>query len=286
MPTAQNPLSGFEGFSGLESTVVGHPKQNMKPMPVLEVYPHKVLFSTGAVTMPNYTDSKAGKKGEFHHTFGFLVVEKKNEDNFHIRNVVADDTGEFNDLIYNVKGGKVSYAKPVEALVLGDLHSGSEDIALANETTKLFSILKPKKIVLHDVFDATSVSHHNEKDPFYKYQLHLEGKDKVKKELDYMNSVLRDISEYGETYVVRANHDEHLDKYLKERDWKKDLTNAEEYMELSLALLKGKAPKGALPYVIEKENPQVKCLDVDESLNIKGVECGLHGDRGANGSRG
>jgi hypothetical protein len=30
----------------------------------------------------NYTDSKSGKVGDFHHTFGFVIVEIKDDNTF------------------------------------------------------------------------------------------------------------------------------------------------------------------------------------------------------------
>jgi hypothetical protein len=33
----------------------------------------------GAITKKNYTDSKSGKVGDFHHTFGFVIVEIKDD---------------------------------------------------------------------------------------------------------------------------------------------------------------------------------------------------------------
>ena len=69
-PTAVTPMTGMKGFSGIESCIFGHPKVQMETIPVLEGMPPEMMLTTGACTVPNYTDSKAGKKGEFHHTLG------------------------------------------------------------------------------------------------------------------------------------------------------------------------------------------------------------------------
>ena len=82
-------------------------------------YPNKILLSTGACTVKNYTDSKSGKKGEFHHMLGFIIVELDGED-FHIRQVNADDNGNFYDLFSRVKDGKVKKNKKgCEVAILG-----------------------------------------------------------------------------------------------------------------------------------------------------------------------
>ena len=42
-------------------------------------------------------------------------------------------------------------------------------------------------------------------------------------------------------------------------------------------------------YWVDRLKPadaDIRCLPVDESLTIGGIECGMHGDRGPNGARG
>ena len=105
-PTASTPLSGFNGLTGLESCIIGHPRVHLKSLPILDGYPHKLLLTTGSVTLENYTDTKVGKKGEFHHTLGFVFVELEGEI-FHVRQVTADDDGSFYDLTFFVDNGEV-----------------------------------------------------------------------------------------------------------------------------------------------------------------------------------
>ena len=285
-PTADTPLTGFEGFSGLESSILGHPKQHLKPLPILEGYPHKVLTSTGSVTKPNYTDTKAGKKGEFNHIYGFIVVEIKNDDVFYLRNVNVDDSGEFNDLFFNIKKQKVSTNKHLEGINLGDSHFGFHSKNVMKKTHNLLDILKPKKVILEDVFDGYSISHHHEKDPFLRYSKANNGANKIKKELETMFSCLSKFKKYKEVAITRANHDEHLDRYLRERDWKKDIDNSLEYMKMATVVLEGKAPNGIIPYLISQEFPDFICLGLNDSYMVKDIECALHGDKGANGARG
>ena len=35
----------------------------------------KIMTTTGACTLANYTSSRAGAGGEFHHCYGVLIVE-------------------------------------------------------------------------------------------------------------------------------------------------------------------------------------------------------------------
>ena len=56
-PTAVNPLTGLHSISGVNSCVVGSPKVQMEMIPVLEGNKPKMMLTTGAVTVQNYTDS-------------------------------------------------------------------------------------------------------------------------------------------------------------------------------------------------------------------------------------
>jgi len=168
-PTATNPMTGLQGMSGINSCVFGSPKVQMEMIPVLEGKKPKMMLTTGSCTLMNYTDSKSGKKGEFHHTIGFVVVEIKDNDNdtFFIRQVTAHDkTGSFTDLFYRVDNCEISKVESISAAVLGDLHYGHHDQQVLDKTFEMLSVLKPKHVILHDVFDGDSISHHQMKDPF------------------------------------------------------------------------------------------------------------------------
>jgi hypothetical protein len=57
----------------------------------------------------------------------------------------------------------------IAAVVLGDIHYGHHDQRVLDTTMGLLDILKPKHVILHDVFDGNSISHHEMKDPFVQY---------------------------------------------------------------------------------------------------------------------
>ena len=81
----------------------------MEMIPVLEGNKPKMVLTTGAATKKNYTDSKSGKTGDFHHTYGFVIVEIKDDETFFVRQVTANDnSGAFTDSCHRVEGGKVS----------------------------------------------------------------------------------------------------------------------------------------------------------------------------------
>jgi hypothetical protein len=293
-PTAVNPMTGLQALSGENSCIFGSPKVQLEMIPVLEGCKPKMMLTTGAITKKNYTDSKAGKTGDFHHTFGFIVVEIKDDEVFFVRQVTADDkSGNFNDLYYNVNKGIVTKIDKIEGIVLGDLHIGHHDDDVLDTTFELMYELKPKHVILHDVFDGDSISHHQMKDPFIQYGKEVQGTNDLGKEIDDMLEQLNRFTKFENVVIVRSNHDDFVDRWLKNEDWKKQPTfkNAPLYMDLSARLLRQYANgfedvKGVIPELINDRFPKFITLGRSASYKIKDWECGQHGDIGSNGSRG
>jgi len=88
--------------------------------------------------------------------------------------------------------------------------------------------------------------------------------------------------------IVRSNHDDFIDRWLKDTDWRKTVTpkNSLEYMQYSAAILSGQAPNGVIPYLINQKFPHFKTLGRNDSYLVKGWELGQHGDIGSSGTRG
>lgn len=290
-PTAVNPLSGVAGMSGTDSCIFGHPRAHFEITAALEGHPTKAMWTTGACTVENYTDSKSGKLGEFHHVLGFLVVEIDDSDInnviFHIRRVIANKNGDFYDLFYKVNDKGVHINNKILAAVLGDIHVGDTDNELIHTTKEeLLRLLNPSYTILHDVFNGHSISHHERHDPIKSYHKLLENKHSLKKEIDELLSWLEEMIEFN-LVVVRSNHDNFVDRWIIDADWKKDLTNSAEYLEYSRVLLNNEAKKGIIPYLINKRfGNKIITLGRDDSFMVKDCECGHHGDLGSNGSRG
>jgi len=290
-PTAVNPMTGLQGMSGVNSCVFGSPKVQLEMIPVLEGNKPKMMLTTGACTINNYTDSKAGKKGEFHHTLGFVIVEIKDEEIFFVRHVTATDDGNFSDLFFRVEYGdtesKITQLDSIAAIIWGDIHYGKHDAKVVTTTFELMKKLKPEHVILHDVFDGTSINHHEIKDPFIQYEKEMNGTNSLKKEIDALLDGLTEFEEHN-VVIVRSNHDDFIDRWLKDTDWRKTVTpkNSLEYMQFAAAILNKEAPNGIIPYVITKKYPHFKTLGRSDSFIVNGWELGQHGDIGSGGSRG
>jgi len=288
-------MTGMQALSGVNSCVFGSPKVQMEMIPVLDGNAPKMMLTTGAITMQNYTDSKSGKVGEFHHTFGFVIVEIKDDEIFFVRQVTADDkSGNFSDLCYRVENETIKNINKLEAIVLGDLHCGHHDEKVLDTTIDMMYKMLPKHVILHDVFDGDSISHHQMKDPFLQYGKEVNGTNDLKKEIDSVMASLKPFEKYKNVVIVRSNHDDFLDRWLKNEDWKKQPTfkNSRLYMQLSDILLEQYANNpmcvyGVIPAFIKQKYPKFITLNRSDSYKVKGGwELGQHGDVGSNGSRG
>lgn len=285
-PTVENPLSGMEGMSGERSCVFGHPRVQLQFTPVLKGSKPKIMLTTGSCTESNYTDSKQGKKGDFHHTLGFTLISIKDKDTAFIRQVTARKDGGFIDLKKEVKAQKIWTADTPKALVLGDIHAYHLSVESKARIHKTIDTFKPETVVLHDVFDGESVNPHMAKNAFEQYKRNQNGKGDLDKEITYTLDFVKELKEKTENLViVNSNHDTFLDRYVIYNEWQKDLVNAKKYLELAFVLISGQAPNGLFAHLADKIKG-VKCLGVDDSFQIGGIELGNHGDKGANGSRG
>lgn len=301
-PTASSPLTGFDAISHGESAILGHTKLQLRVVPTPQSRFPKILTTTGACTKPNYTDSRAGKLGEFHHTLGAALVEARGKV-FHLRQINADSkTGSFTDLDRVYSPADVHEAEPALALAMGDTHVDFIDPAVERATfgsCGIIETLQPQALVYHDVLDAYSVNPHHAGNPFVMVAKRYAGRDNARKEVE---RALEFVGRYAEgrnrIIVVPSNHDDFLRRWIVNTDWRGDPTNADFYLETALAMVRGSklTPSGVeypnpFKYWTEQQfadatHPTIRCLAQDESLVVEGVEYGLHGDRGPNGSRG
>lgn len=293
-PTASNPMSDLQGLCYNTSCVFGSPKIQLQSIPVLPGNKPRIMITTGACTLKNYTDTKAGKKGEFHHTYGAVIIEVKDSETVFFRQITAKDNGDFNDLYWNLSNGNIVRNDSIEAIVYGDLHCGQHDQAVLDETkSKILEKLTPNHIVLHDTFSGQSINPHENKDPFLLFGKQMHGEDDLQKEINIMMNVIEDFRKYKNVVIVRSNHDDFLDRWLKNEDWKKQpsFKNSRLYMKLSDMLLAQYENdpynvRGIIPQLINERFPLYITLGLNDSYVVRGFELAMHGHLGVNGAKG
>lgn len=284
--TSPYPTNGLESFGDGASCIVGSPRMEERPVPVLPESNQKFLWATGSVTLPSFTDSVAGGKAEEHHTFGFLVVEIENDEVVHVRNVSANADGSFNDLIFRVEKETVS-SEEVEILTWGDSHFAQKKQEVTDAFRGLCSDLGITCSVLHDIWDSKSLNVHNANNPVEQYKLKKSGKDDLEVELEEMFNELNWFEKnMKSTIVVASNHDDMLDRAMYQSDWKDHINNALIFVRMLELVLSGKAKNGIIPYYINNEYNNITALGINDSYIKYGIELGLHGHKGPNGTRG
>lgn len=298
-PTANSPLQGFETLTGAQSAIVGHPKLELVTVPTPQQRLPKILTTTGAVTEKNYIPSKAGKKGEHHHTFGACVAEIDG-DAFHLRQINAVGDGSFCDLAHEYRG-TVRRAAAVAGLVMGDTHVEFVDPRVVEATfdapTSIIKTLRPAQLVWHDVHDFYSRTHHHRGEVFINLVKHRTGRDNVEAWLDHTFAFIDRVTPAGVRNIfVPSNHPDALARWVKETDPRTDLTNCVFWARTFEAMCTGSrwSETGATtidPFAFWavrklKTAKQATFLVREQAYQIKGIEVGYHGHYGPGGARG
>ena len=276
--------------------VFASPKQRLKAIPVSNrKFPHFVM-TTGAVTLPdystgNYMSGRTAFIAEHDHIMGGLIIEIVDDDRYHFRQVQIDENGSFIDLGIRYRAdGKTDKVIP-EAFVIGDWHSGSTDPTARSAWEEISNVLKPKALVMHDLFDGTAINHHERMNVVSRAQLVKENKHDLKTEMKFLADDLKYLTSLAkEIVVVKSNHDEFLDRYLQSGYYVKDPQNHRYALDMAAKAMDGIDP---LQFAIEETGQldsktwkKIRWLDRDEDYKIAGIQLGAHGDLGANGSRG
>lgn len=286
VPTAKRPLRNLQGVTGIESSIVGHPRQQMVISPTMKNRRRKFMFSTGSITVPNYRRARVGKEAAQYHRMGFLFVENINDENFVARHVHAEEDGSFQDLIWRVDDKGVNLKNDWKAMIFGDTHLSKEDKKMLAESRRLFDIGKCEVSVWHDLFDGYSINHHEAKD-------YVEQVIKAKKGLHSLQAELDMNMEFIKSWldtnmvIVPSNHPDWIDQWVRLNRGIKDTHNAPLFNKFQAILFEEQAPKGLYAHQVEENfGDAVKCLDRDESYEICGIEINNHGDLGSNGAKG
>ncbi len=302
-PTAEKPLLGYETTTGAMSGIFPHPKLHLTTVATPGHMTPKILTTTGAITLENYSASKAGQKAKHHHIIGACIVEIENDKMFHIRQIQAENDGSF----YDIAGGTCKYYTPktvedstIDIHVRGDFHYPWIDPVVIKAGNKLQQNLKPYRQYIHDVIDFWRRNHHEANNRFLNAAKYENGQMSVYEEMAQTAEFIKnDIARPKEieTVIVRANHDEAFDKWLAIADIEELGINAKYFHWLSYnkhASAK-KSINGfkfhntlefALNEFIDCQALNIRFLDRDVPEVVNQIDYSMHGDDGANGARG
>ena len=273
---------------------------NLRPTPKFSAAKH--IYTTGTVTLRNYIQKKTGQKAAFHHGYGGLIVQVCGDGTWFVRQLWAGVDGVIYDLDRRVLKGQITYNHRPEALVWGDIHTRYLEKIIRNlawGSEGILDTLKPKRQFLHDVMHFLSQNHHDIKDPWKVYGKYVTSTTNVSDEFDECAALIEEASRpWCETVVVASNHDEATIRWLKEVDYRTDPENAEFILQVTTETYRALRRQDAHFYPIEwamrqrmKRAHRITFLRRDESYVVcddesGGIELGMHGDKGANGTRG
>ena len=290
-----DPLTGLDIFAQSKGTMIlASAKQNLKFVPNSNIKLPRALMTTGAVTVPDYKQDaymskRISKIAEFNHVLGAVILERESKETFHFRQIQADAYGCIADL--GIKYSPNGDAEEMEGTVaiLGDCHVGVHNLKVHEQLKEIVTTMNCEKVILHDIFNATSITHHDNGKFAVKAAKANKGLSSLEKEGKLVCSYLKEWSNYtDELVIVKSNHDEALDRYLNEGRWMTDAINFYFSLDLVKKLVEEEDP---LKYMIEKvlalkADANIVWLKRDEDYNVYGSECGSHGDLGSNGARG
>lgn len=298
--TAKSPLSGFEALTGKESCIIASPKLQFRTVAVPSRDYPKVLTTTGAVTEPNYSNTKAGALGEFHYTLGACLAEI-DDDVFHLRQLLGTKAdGSFIDLDKHYSAEGVQQAPSALGLVLGDTHVRVNDPDVDRATFGpggIVEVLNPKALVFHDVFDGQTVNPHEAHDPLMAVAKSRSGLTSVEGELQQVVDFLNARAGEREVVLVRSNHHDFLRRWVVNllANGCRDAKNMETFLRSALEMCvsarvepNGPVYDDPFPWWMKRLGAlaNVRCLADGESFCLGAIECRLHGHKGPNGARG
>lgn len=291
-PTRVDPINGYENHGRGASVIIPHVKMAMRSVPTMKHKPARFAYSTGTVTARNYIQKAAGQKASLHHVYGALLVEVDDEGNWWARQLNSDENGIVYDLDKRYDGEKIEKSV-VASIVHGDLHGNKVSEDNLKIMSRVVDTLKPQRQFFHDIVDFEPRNHHNINDPHFLAEMHALGRASVDNEFEYIASMVDEYlsRKYCRNYVVTSNHDQAIETWLKNTAGFYDPENVRLWLELNSYILEERsAGRKARPFwhLIKDYLPDGNwnIVHEDDSVEVAGVEHGMHGHLGPNGARG
>lgn len=308
IPTAKNPLTGFaDAAKAGTDVIIPAVKIALQCTGALKGARGRNLFSTGAVTLRNYVQRKAGQIASQAHNIGALYVEINSDGNPNCRHLeMMQGCDYFYDGGKSYSGYGVEKCSQVSCIQLGDIHAEKANKHFIHDAIEMIREYQPAHVALHDVCDFESRNHHNKKDPVFIYKQDSKGASVIQ-DLNCVNAVVFDFAGFlPDTIfdIIESNHDLALARWVRECDYKEDSRNAVLWFNLMAAeyanahnpdfnLLEYALCEAGKHEITDTSGNELMVLDTknvvfhrtDESVCFAGVEHGCHGDKGMNGSK-
>jgi hypothetical protein len=246
--------------------------------------------------VPNYTDSKTGALGAFHHTLGAAMVEVRGK-TFHLRQINADKKqGDFIDLDRHYGADAHCRANDAGVIAFGDTHVDSADPKVVKAGDEMCELLKPGVVVWEDLLDSYAVNPHHAGNVFNALAKLENNRADIREEMERAFEFIKlHTPEDALGLIVPSNHNDFLTRWVINTDPRTQPGNAKFWAETFLAMadelkLDGSGTSYPEPFAYWGReylpHDRFRFLDRDASYQVAGIELGMHGDRGPNGARG
>lgn len=300
-PTNSSPLSGADALSRGAHAVVGHTRAQSKSIPMMGE-PAKFLTTSGAVTVSNYSDTRVGRLGHFHHSLSAILVEVGKMPR---RLTYSENTKRVIDMGVAYYADRTETAPPSLALVMGDTHVDYVDPSVVKATFGRGGIVertRPQHLIYHDLLDGHSCNPHHEGDPFADIAKYYGGRSEVSGET---TRAIEFVAEHGRaslklgaqatSVLIPSNHIDFLRRWINKSDWKElPAQNRVFYLQTALTMAQNtkltdkgiEYPDPFTELFRAAKVPNTIALSLGKSFKLAEVELAMHGDHGPNGSRG
>jgi len=304
LPTAVRPLSGLASYSRGRDAVFPHAKLAYQTVPQMPGGYVPSIMTTGACTVPNYIAKKAGLKAQFHHILGATLVEVDGDGNSWCRQISASEDGSFQDLDIQVRDGQVSAGHRVKAVTFGDIHlpTVEEGVFAAlwgSHADSLIDSLRPEYAFYHDLLSFEASSRHVDGDPLHRAKMVARGHSGMELQVRAGAKFLRATERpFCRSVMIESNHDDRLLQWTRRHADRNDVENVAYWHRCNLAVLEAEAAQvegfNLLRWALKEADTRrldgVEFVPIGGSFVIcqdtGGIECGMHGHQGPNGSRG
>lgn len=304
-PTNSNPLSGVDALSQGKSAVVGHTRAQSKSVAMMAA-PAPFLMTSGAATVSNYSDTRVGRLGHFHHSLSAVLIEAKGERHTMRRLNYHEGTGRVIDMGVAYYANRHETAPPSLALIMGDTHVDYVDPDVVKATFEAGGIVertRPQHLVWHDLLDGDSCNPHHAQDPFADIAKWAGGRASVnaetKRAIEFVRTrtaqAKRMTGQDVQSVLVPSNHIDFLARWVAKADWKTlPPENKVFYLKTALMIAESATMNDAgISYVDpftqlfrDANVADAIALDSGDTFKLAGVELAMHGDDGPNGARG
>lgn len=302
-----NPLTGLSRIGQMNgSFCYASPKQSLEYVAcsASKKIP-RALMTTGAITKAQYNSDlymsgRTAYIAEHDHKLGAIVVEIKDDKQFYFRTIEFEaKNGSFYDIDckYYADGSIYKYNgkdHTADLFQFGDYHVGDTDPMAKAVGKAVCDRIRPKYITVEDFFNGHSINHHEmgkllseaKKVELGYHDLDVELKANADELQEIMNW-----KNHGQLIVKYGNHEDFLYRYLNNGNFTKDKVNFKRAVNVADAILNYDW-RNPFEYCMREvfelgDTDKIKFLqDEDDSFVVNGIENGVHGHLGPNGTRG